>query len=94
MPNRSVHYPAPDTATLRTLWRKYDDPEVRATILELVRLRDVARQTGDLCGIIEGAWKEVAHDKLIALAHLRALVTGERARSGILPHENENTKSP
>lgn len=75
-------YNVPTDDELRALWRRYSDPDVRRTILELVRIRRDLPMLTDLCETVRDAWSKEVGGHLVAIHALRIGLKDARRRAG------------
>jgi hypothetical protein len=90
MPRRKLpDFHSPSTRDRRALYAACHDPFIRATILEVIRLRSLLDQMDDYCETIMKAWSEEKLGTLVAMEHLNILRQQERSRMG-----NVSTRKP
>ena len=85
MPKRTLpDFSSPTTERLRELYRRSDDELVRATVLEVIRLRDLIVEIDYYRETVDKCWKEEGLGQLVALYQFRLLMQAERSRTGSL----------
>jgi hypothetical protein len=83
MPKRALpDFSSPTTESLRELYRRSDDDLVRATVLEVIRLRGLIIEADYYRETFERSWKEEGLGQLVALYQFRRLMQNERSRMG------------
>lgn len=65
--------------------RRLDDPDVRALLWEIKRLKGVIRMADDHREVIERAWREEVGGQLAGIWQLRVLLSNEVDRSPARP---------
>jgi hypothetical protein len=89
--SRLPEFVSPSTAELRALWRNVssasDAPTTRLLISEIIRTRELISELDSFCVVVQRAWSEEAHAKLVALEKMRGIFARERIVQGVLSGE-------
>lgn len=78
----------PSLASMRDIWRKYPDPEIRNLLLEIHRMRRVLHDAREFQRSISRVWAAEVGGKLVGLEQLRILLGKEEWLWGNSSGEN------
>lgn len=96
--SRLPDFVSPSTAELRALWRAAGQASNPATtrllISEIIRTRELIAELDGFCVVVQRAWSEEAHSKLVALEKMRGMFARERIVQGVLSGEPPAADTP
>jgi hypothetical protein len=81
---RLPDFGTPTMTDLRRLYRTYPQDEIRALVLEVVRMRELFDEVESYRVVVQRCWEVDVGGQLVALEKLRVLMMQEMSRRGFL----------